>query len=463
MPNIYNAAMRKLPRLTLFEVGAVFLGALIRLASLRSYLPPWGYDFAAHSRYLEFFARNHRPPPLDFIYVAYHPPLFYFLGGFLMRHGGAAEDLGVLSVLAGIFKLGLLFYGLRRWLPEKWAPARPIALLLAAVLPCAVHLDLMVNNEPLQTLFAWSALGLIPALFPAPDRPPLGLLGLCGVGVLMGLALLCKVSALVLPLAVGLGAVAEVMTHPFRQGLRRAAGPLLAVAVALALALPVHARFLPTTGKLFPTTYDTGPVERQRYARVQDVPYLARRPLLYLFGLGSGSFLLSPYFPNDSLPDARFFPVLTATAFGDYYNFNYAGPPKPGEPSQLVNVRQMSLRALGFMRASVAGGVLISITVFMALLAAGLALWAKRAIGLLVVAVVPALAVLGQLHFAIKFPFDSDGPVKAHYVQFGAPALFALFGVAVVWLWQRPRLRTLAVAEVGALVLVAAYTLYARF
>jgi len=41
------------------------------------------------------------------------------------------------------------------------------------------------------------------------------------------------------------------------------------------------------------------------------------------------------------------------------------------------------------------------------------------------------------------------------------PPLYALFGVAVAWLWRRPRWRALAVVEMGALAVVAAYSTWA--
>jgi len=51
------------------------------------------------------------------------------------------------------------------------------------------------------------------------------------------------------------------------------------------------------------------------------------------------------------------------------------------------------------------------------------------------------------------------------YLQFTAPVLCALFGVGVAWMWRRGgrRWRAAAVTSLGALALVAAYSLQARF
>ena len=49
----------------------------------------------------------------------------------------------------------------------------------------------------------------------------------------------------------------------------------------------------------------------------------------------------------------------------------------------------------------------------------------------------PLGALLGQLHFATKYPNDTFGPIKGAYLQFVAPVLCALFGLGVAWMWRR--------------------------
>ena len=43
----------------------------------------------------------------------------------------------------------------------------------------------------------------------------------------------------------------------------------------------------------------------------------------------------------------------------------------------------------------------------------------------------PPLAIAGLLYFTIAHPFDSEGVIKATYVQFGCAPLYGLFGLAV--------------------------------
>jgi hypothetical protein len=75
---------------------------------------------------------------------------------------------------------------------------------------------------------------------------------------------------------------------------------------------------------------------------------------------------------------------------------------------------------------------------------------------------IPLFAVLGQLHFAVQYPIDSEGMVKSIYVRFGAAPLCATFGVAVAWLWKRRSPRALAALELVAVVAVAVYAIGCR-
>ena len=76
--------------------------------------------------------------------------------------------------------------------------------------------------------------------------------------------------------------------------------------------------------------------------------------------------------------------------------------------------------------------------------------------------IVPLLVVVGQLHYATAYPFDFQGVVKGVYAHCGSPPLYAAFGLAVAWLWQRRRLRPFALANLAALAAVASYTFYCR-
>jgi hypothetical protein len=64
----------------------------------------------------------------------------------------------------------------------------------------------------------------------------------------------------------------------------------------------------------------------------------------------------------------------------------------------------------------------------------------------------------------VRFRVDDAGPIKGAYVQFVGPIFCALTGLAIAWLWNRrnPITYALAIAAMGAIGLVAVYTIYAK-
>ena len=90
---------------------------------------------------------------------------------------------------------------------------------------------------------------------------------------------------------------------------------------------------------------------------------------------------------------------------------------------------------------SVTAGTLIALVTVIAWFAAVRALWRRREDGepdpRFALLLAPLGALIGQIHFATKYPNDNFGPIKGAYLQFVAPVLCALFGVGVAWMWRR--------------------------
>ena len=130
-------------------------------------------------------------PDLNFNVTAYHSPLYYFLAAPLLHLGAGPRVVQQLSILSGCMRLGILWVGLRRFLPlHPWA--RALALLLAGVLPAAVQLDGQVANEALGTTLAAVAVLALPSV--TGERPaPRDVLWFCAW---LGLAVVTKVSYL---------------------------------------------------------------------------------------------------------------------------------------------------------------------------------------------------------------------------------------------------------------------------
>jgi hypothetical protein len=367
-----------------------------------------------------------------------------------------------MSALWGMLRLALIWVALERWLPESRL-ARVVALALAAVLPAAAHLDGMITNETLVMLMSAAVFVVAPSAIAGARTGRVG--PMLGLAVLLALALMSKVSASVLVVSIAVAIGLEIVrTRPLSawgRALRLRALPLIAGALVLAaIAGPWFVRNLVIYGSVAPSAYE-GSLKRNQ-APYEAMPYFDRRPLGFYVGWNLGIYT-HPLYPMGIKPDARFFPVLIASTFNDYYVFNYSGG------GRYRTDRSVSAAAVTLGGMSVMAGTAIALVTVIAWLAAVRALWRRRDDGepdaRFALLLAPLGALIGQIHFATKYPNDNFGPVKGAYLQFVAPILCALFGAGVAWMWRRRRWswRVPALAAMGCVALVAAYSLHARF
>ena len=115
---------------------ALGAGILIRLSMALLYDARIGFDFNAHWPHIQYIATRHALPPLDFNTTAPHPPLYHLIAAVVVGRGLDAGALGWMAALWGMLRLGLVWVGLEKWLPESRL-ARVVALALSAVLPAA--------------------------------------------------------------------------------------------------------------------------------------------------------------------------------------------------------------------------------------------------------------------------------------------------------------------------------------
>jgi hypothetical protein len=442
------------------ELIALGVGVLLRLSMALTYDARIGYDFNSHWPYIQYLVARHDLPALPYNASSYHPPLYYLMAAFLVAHGLGAGALGWLAALCGMIRLGIVWVGLERWLPESRL-ARIVALALAAVIPPAVQLDGMITNETLFVLLAAAALVVTPAAIAATRAGRVGMM--VGLGLLTALAMMSKISASVLVMSVGAAIALEIARAwpSWWPALRARALPIVAGAVVLAcLTGPFFIRNQILYGKMAPTGYEGALKPNQ--AVYEGIPYFERRPLAFYVGW-TPQIYVHPVVPTGLKPNARFFPVLIATTFNDYYIYGYSGGGKYGQ-QRWVSAAGVTLGCL-----SVAGGTLIALVTTTAWFGAVRRLWRRRRDGepdpRFALLLVPLIGLLGQLHFAVKYPNDDFGPIKGAYLQFVAPVLCAMFGVGVAWMWRRGRRlwRVGAVVALGGLALVAVYSLHARF
>jgi hypothetical protein len=427
------------------ELAIVALGCALRIASLRWLTVYDGYDFHAHFEHIKWYLTHWQLAPPDLSRESFQPPLYYFVAGKLLRLGLEPWYLGVPSVVLGCVRLPIVWLGLERVLPERRA-ARLAALALAAVLPASVHLDGMASNEMLLEFLGTLALVMVPWAFAGGARRA------ALVGLVLGLALLTKISALALAASVFAGAALLPRA--------RWRGWALAALVSVTLSGWYYAHNRIHYGKALLTSFDGK--DRYQSARIAGIPYWQRRKPGFFFAW-SLSIYREPYYPA-GLEPPRYFPVLIATTFVDYYNYFFAKPPPEKDPTALDEVgRPIRPAVFTFSRLSVLGGTLIAAATAAAWCACAFAWRRRRDPAELVLLIAPLIGLLAAIHFAVQYPFDDLGHIKGTFLQWTAAPLCGLFGVAFGWLWERRRARPVAVALLCALAFVACYSACARF
>jgi hypothetical protein len=283
------------------------------------------------------------------------------------------------------------------------------------------------------------------------------------LGGALGLALLAKISALALVLATAAaGALLLLGPGTPRARLRRLIAPTIAVAVSIAVFVPMQLRAHRATGHWNASGFDGTPWGRARLSTLNHIRYFDRRPWDYLTGFGQGAALREPWVLKGHRPDSHFFPVLIASTFADYYMYDFAPRPKPEEPIIGVTTHgPLAVRTARWMRASVAGGTVIALMTALAFIAALVVVLLRRDWERVALLLVPLVALVGQLHFAVFYPYDDQGPVKGLYLQFAAAPLYGIAGLAVGWLLRRRWWRIAVIIPVVALLPIVGYVLYA--
>jgi 4-amino-4-deoxy-L-arabinose transferase-like glycosyltransferase len=439
------------------ECALLILGLYLRMTMRWRYVPEWGFDSQGHFEYIDWIVEHHAVPPVDAFFHAFHPPLFYAAAAALAGHTRTTAVW--IPIILGTLRLGILWAGLEITLRNRrWA--RLSALALATVLPASVHLDGLVYGEGMSGFLIASAMLVTLFAFRRQGRSRWWLT--TALGIILGLAFLTKISGVVILFGIGIAAILEFVASshvPWRTRWQN----LLPWSATLVVCFAVCGwYFVPITrtyGRPFVTSFDihqTGAI-----APFADTPSLDRRTLGFVFGWDRKMYDM-PYTPAAAGAHPRFFPLLMLSTFIDYYNYSFSGL-NPGAKLELSsNDRPLTRRLVNVSRHSVMGGTLITFATsvaFAACLLRGLRGHRWDIVALLLGA---GLALLSALYFAILYPTDVNGVIKGNYVQFGAPPLYAMFGVAVDWAKRKPSRWVLLCGLLASLWFVAAYTLYCR-
>jgi Flp pilus assembly protein TadD len=185
------------PKMVLILMAALWV--LLFLHNFPSMPPAAGFDGPAHLDYVRYIQEYQILPSAWEGAEMFQPPLYYLISAALLglAHCQVYQPSGLmvlrfLSLAIGAVNLALVFIGLRLIFPDDWR--KPLAgLALAAFLPAQVYLLHFTTNETLSAMLVTGALCLAVHLF-QERRPWPGWHYI--LGIVLGLALCSKVSAL---------------------------------------------------------------------------------------------------------------------------------------------------------------------------------------------------------------------------------------------------------------------------
>jgi hypothetical protein len=182
----------------------VLLGVSIRVWNAAFYPAHWGFDGRFNWEYLERLRTSWALPAPHELWAAAHPPLFYYTGALLSLVLGnpplerTANAVAALSALAGLLAIALC--GHLVWCESGEHRRTNLALLVLLFLPVHVYASAMLNEEMLAASLGTAALYAGTLALGARSGPP-GLARAACIGALAGLALLTKLSGLLVVVA----------------------------------------------------------------------------------------------------------------------------------------------------------------------------------------------------------------------------------------------------------------------
>ena len=189
------------PRTVRFAIlGAL---ALLGLNNMRR-LPAWiGFDAISHMRYIQTVAANGRLPAPDSDWQAFQAPLYYLLSAplwslfsRLFGYRLARFLVRVVPLACGLLQAELSYRAARGAYPER-KDLQTVAVAVGGLLPMGLYMSQVASNEPLAGCLSAAVIVLALSLRagePARRRDS----KLAFMGALLGLALLTKITALLL-------------------------------------------------------------------------------------------------------------------------------------------------------------------------------------------------------------------------------------------------------------------------
>ena len=397
-------------------LGAVAIIALLGVIAVRNaltYPAIGGYDAQEYISYARELVTEGRLPQGEGVY--HTPPGFPAVAGAATELGRAldlddperlAQLIGALAIVGSAVIVLVLARIMWRSRPVAWLAA----VGFFAFLPIVLKTGAMFHPEPLGMVLTAGALLLL-ALMVRSRRYPWYLAA--GLGVLLGLGQLVRAWALWM---VAVSVIALVFVAVVDRIVRRKAltAAVVAVTVAAIVAVPWYA---------YQATRYSNPVFNRD---APDTFLLARRPASFYVDGRVPEVVRRPWAGQF---DDRFWPVLYAETWGDYFGIWSWGTGR-GDRTDAIDASLRRQSLLGLVPTALAVAGLVALL--------GLAVTRPREDPVRLVAALPPIAAVASILFlSVAYPSSDGDTIKGTYALAAAPALALCFGFAVDTLARR--------------------------
>jgi hypothetical protein len=207
--------------------GGILL-ALIILNLHNAHVYPYkrGIDQGGHVEYIEHFTRSARVPLAFEGWEMFQPPFYYVLASLIYRISGSLKSAQYLTAIFGTCSVILTFLMLRLLLPGR-KELHLLGLAFAAFMPMQIYMNPLITNEmPAATMISLALyLGLRWL-----GREKVGWKRFMALGVILGLALLTKYTALFVTITLAI----VYLLRSVRGGEAMGVAFMLVIAVLLA-------------------------------------------------------------------------------------------------------------------------------------------------------------------------------------------------------------------------------------
>jgi hypothetical protein len=163
----------------------------------------YGSDRTGHVAYVEYLSQQHRVPLATEGWQMFQSPLYYVVAALIHAGGTMIFDdttawriVLLFSVVVVGIQVQLIFRALMASFPVRQS-VQCLGMLVAGLMPMGLYLSQMIGNEPLAGLFGAGAVTLTIVGFQDPQRM-IRQGRQVAIGLLLGLAVLTKVSAVLL-------------------------------------------------------------------------------------------------------------------------------------------------------------------------------------------------------------------------------------------------------------------------